>query len=219
VGAAATLEILEPPGVSRLYFWALQVGFHDGRRDRGAGHLGLQWLPDQAGVGRAAVNWGGYRAGPEGGGELEGSESDLPDIAANPNTRGYPWQPGRPYRLAVTRAPGVDAWRASVTDEATGEETVVRDLHVPARWITAPVVWSEVFACCDDPRVVVRWSRLRACTEEGTVVAPTSLTVTYQGQAEGGCANTTVEVDEVGARQVTTADRTVRHGEVVAVPG
>ena len=30
VAAAATLEIVEPPTVSELYFWALQATFRDG---------------------------------------------------------------------------------------------------------------------------------------------------------------------------------------------
>ncbi|MCX6523597.1 MAG: hypothetical protein NTX58_02345, partial [Actinobacteria bacterium] len=43
---AVTLEILEPPSVERLYFWALQADFADenGRHGGGA-HLGLQWHP------------------------------------------------------------------------------------------------------------------------------------------------------------------------------
>src|SRR5207302_11288880 len=53
---AAVLEVVVPPSVPQLYFWALQAGFHDGRRTVGAGHTGLQWLP--TGAPKAAVHWG-----------------------------------------------------------------------------------------------------------------------------------------------------------------
>ncbi|MGH9064198.1 MAG: hypothetical protein ACRDZQ_00880 [Acidimicrobiales bacterium] len=218
VAASVTIEVLEPPAVDRLYFWALQVGFHDGRRDRGAGHTGLQWLPAPTGPPRAAVNWGGYRAPPDGG-ELEGTASDLPSLDGNANTRLYPWVPGGAYRLAVSRSPrpGSPGWRATVTDEQ-GVATVIRDLHGPGAWLTGIGMWSEVFARCDDPRTVVRWSRPRGRTEAGEEVAPAGVAVTYQSHAEGGCANTNAEADEVGIRQVTAAERTVPHGAVLDLP-
>lgn len=219
VAVEATLEVLEPPAVDRLYFWALQVGFHDGRRDRGAAHTGLQWLPAPPGPSRPAVNWGGYRSPTDGGGELGGNESDLPGLDDNPNTRLYSWQPGRPYRLAVERSPAGDGWwRATVTDTVTGETTVVRDLDARASWLSSPVVWSEVFARCDDPRVTVRWSGLRALGDGGEALAPGELSVSYQSRAEGGCDNTTVEVDRVGVLQVTASPRAVRSGASVQVP-
>jgi hypothetical protein len=59
IEVAATLEVLLPPSVKRLYFWALQVTFASGRRLRGGGHLGLQWNARHPGG--TAVNWGGER--------------------------------------------------------------------------------------------------------------------------------------------------------------
>src|SRR5438105_4146046 len=57
--ARAILEILYPPRVDALYFWALQVSFVDpDGTDHGAGHLGLQWSAQFPG--KTAVNWGGY---------------------------------------------------------------------------------------------------------------------------------------------------------------
>lgn len=215
VAAHATLEVVEAPRVDRLYFWAMQVGFHDGQRDRGAGHAGLQWLPSPAGPSLAAVNWGGYRSAGDGGGELDGSRSALP--GTNANTRLYPWTPGRPYRLSVERSPGDSpAWRASITDLGRATTTVIRDLHAPGAWLTGPGVWSEVFARCDDPPVVVRWSDLRATTDTGRQTVPRGLTVTYQGEAEGGCDNTTVVPDGDGVLQMTATGRTVAHGSVLA---
>ena len=38
---AVTLEVVEPPAVDELYFWALQVSFFEGGRHTGAAHLGL----------------------------------------------------------------------------------------------------------------------------------------------------------------------------------
>lgn len=221
VAVSATLEVLEAPAVDALYFWALQVGFHDGRRDRGAGHVGLQWLPASAGPCRPAVNWGGYRAAIDGGGELEGSASGLPAADGNPNTRLYPWGPGRPYRLDVSRCPdgGTEGWRASVTDVEGATTTIIRDLAGPGRWLTTPGVWSEVFARCDDPPVVARWSQLRAVTDSGEELVPSAVVVTYQSHAEGGCDNTTVRTDDVGICQLTGTKREVAHGTVLALGG
>lgn len=222
VAASATLEVLEPPTVDRLYFWALQVGFHDGHKDRGAGHTGLQWLPATPGPPRAAVNWGGYRAPADGGGELPGTASTLAEVGdgnGNANTRAYPWLPGRPYRLEVSRCPDQETgWRATVTDVEAGTTAVIRDLLGPGRFLTAPGVWSEVFARCDDPPVVVRWSRLRALTEAGEEIGPEAVAVTYQGHSEGGCANTNVAVDDLGVRQATATPRDVPHGSVLNLP-
>jgi hypothetical protein len=212
-----TLEVLRPPMVDRLYFWALQASFHDGRRTRGAGHTGLQWSPGPDGP-RRAVNWGGYGDPADGGGELDGTVPELPLVDANPNTCEYDWRPGCAYRLAVYPSPGT-GWRAGVTDEVSGRLTTVRDLRAPGRWLTSPVVWSEVFADCDQPSVAVRWSRPLAVAEDGREVAPREMTVTYQEHGQGGCTNTSVAVDQVGVLQVTTVWRSVPHGAVIALPG
>ncbi len=63
--AEAVLEVVDPPTVPELHFWALQVSFTGGGRGGGGAHLGLQWFPIHPGS--TAVNWGGYAAG---GGEL-----------------------------------------------------------------------------------------------------------------------------------------------------
>jgi len=212
---AATLEILLPPSVPRLYFWALQVSFTDGRHAAGAAHLGLQSHPGHPGG--TAVNWGGYRAG---GGELEGSEPSLPSALGNPNTRDFRWVPGRPYRLRVVPSAAGQGWRGSVTDLENGRETVVRDLYVPAAAaLTTPVVWSEVFARCEHPSTVARWSDLEAVTDDGRSVRPGAVRVGYQRRADGGCDNTTALADPDGAgagvRQVTATERVVAPGAVL----
>ncbi len=214
IEAAATCEVLEPPKVDRLYFWALQVGFHDGRTGRGGAHTGLQWH-SQRPPGRA-VNWGGYRDPADGGGEFDGSLSSLPRLNASGNTMSYPWEVGTPYRLRVRRTG--EAWRATVTDSYSGQETVIRDLDAPGPYLVDPVVWSEVFADCDDPSVTVRWSDLVGVTAGGTTLRPESVVVTYQSASAGGCRNTTVAADHLGVLQTTNARRTVRHGEALALP-
>ncbi|TMM14443.1 MAG: hypothetical protein E6G01_12685 [Actinobacteria bacterium] len=217
---AAVLEVVAPPSVPELYFWALQASFHDGERSVGAGHTGLQWLP--TGSPSPAVNWGGYHAG---GGELGGSVSALPGWDGNPNTRLFAWQPRRRYELTVRKAPsspapgGTHAWRATVSDMASGEQTVIRDLHVSARHLAEPVVWSEVFARCDDPPVSVRWSDLRAVTVTGRPVVPEAVSVTYQPRSQGGCDNTSVRLDGTAISQTTNAARTVPDGSVLRLPG
>src|SRR5437763_4847988 len=133
VSASGTLEVLTPPAVDHLYFWALQVAFPGA----GAAHLGLQWNERHPGFG--AVNWGGYAAD---GSLLPGTESPLPSTPADPNTRDYPWEPGRPYRLRVHRV-DEGAWRGGVTDLRLDNTDTVRDLSAAARYLGDPMVWSE----------------------------------------------------------------------------
>jgi hypothetical protein len=203
VEVGATLEVLVPPAVPELYFWAIQATFLERGRERGGAHLGLQWYPRHPGS--TAVNWGGYDRG---GRELRGTASPLPSATGNPNTRDWRWEPGRPVRLAV-RAVGGGEW-AGVVDG-----TEVRRLHCAGDRLGHPMVWSEVFARCDDPSVVVRWSRFEATTADGRTLSPDRALVTYQQEAEGGCTNTTVRPDGDGVLQVTGAPREVPRGTVV----
>ena len=218
VEVAATLEVVMPPAVPRLYFWALQVSFDDGRRHRGGAHLGLQAHP--AHPGGTAVNWGGYRAAGDGGGELAGSTSPLTSATDNPNTRDFPWVAHRPYRLRIFapdhRVP--QRWRGDVTDLVTATATVVRDLEVPAPFLVQPVIWSEVFARCDHPPAAVRWSDLRARTADHRDVRPSAVRVSYQSRAEGGCDNTTAAPDGDGVVQITNAARRIDPGTTLVWP-
>lgn len=206
------VEILVPPAVPSLYFWALQVSFAGTLAGTGGGaHLGLQW--NDRHPGRGAVNWGGYEPG---GGLLRGTVSDLPSAPRDPNTRDYPWQPQRPYRLRVSASPGFPGhWQGEVTDLVTGDVTVVRHLEAGGDRLESVVVWSEVFARCEDPSVSVRWSGMEGRTEAGDRVTPRGLSVNYQARVAGGCDNTTVRVDDLGVVQTTTAERTVAGGSVV----
>jgi len=214
VEVSAVLEVVVPPAVDRLYFWALQVSFLDGARNRGAAHVGLQWNRNHPGGG--AVNWGGYAAG---GGLLPGSASPLPSTPNDPNTRDYPWQPGRPYRLRVAGAPGAPGrWQAEVTDLRAGRSAVIRSLTAGGDRLGSPTVWSEVFARCEHPSVTVRWSGLEARTADGRTVRPTALSVSYEAHAAGGCDNTTTAADEQGILQVTNTKRSVRQGAVIPPP-
>jgi hypothetical protein len=208
VAADAVLEVRSPPEVLSLYFWALQASFTDRGRHGGAGHLGLQWYP--AHPGSTAVNWGGY--GPDGR-ELDGSPSGLPSATGNPNTRDFPWSPATPYRLRIERT-GADgpggrrSWRGTVTDLATGQLTVVRDLWAPGTGLTGLVVWSEVFAPCDAPGTEVHWSDLCLTSASGGTVPVSHVTVNYQELVDGGCVTTDTRVDGAGVAQVTGTTRT-----------
>ncbi len=203
------VEVVTPPSVGSLYFWALQVGFaHDGR-SLGAGHTGLQWHPAAPG---GAVNWGGYDRG---GRELAGTPSALPEVDSA-NTLRWPWQPARPYRLTVSRGrPG--AWRSEITDLVDGRGVALRELAVDATELTSPVMWTEMFARCDDPPVTVRWSELRARRADGGVLSPTGLMTTYQAFAEGGCSNTESLVDGTSVVQMTglAGPRRGQHGQTL----
>jgi hypothetical protein len=208
VEASVTLEVLHAPPVEHLYFWALQVGFPGA----GGAHLGLQWNRSFPGYG--AVNWGGYAVG---GSLLSGTESPLPSTPADSNTRDYPWEPGREYRLRVSRATP-SHWRGEVADLTTGTATTVRDLIVDSDFLAEPMVWSEVFARCDDPPVTVRWSGFEVVTERGDRVVPGAFVVNYQAHTDGGCANTASVLDKRGGvRQITNAERVTRQGAVLAL--
>lgn len=211
---SATCEVVVAPTVDSLYFWALQAGFHDGRQDRGAAHTGLQWHGRRAG--QRAANWGGYRAAIDGGGELAGSVSALKRLDQNGNTVAYPWEPQRPYRLRISR--GDEGWRSTVTDLASGDSTLIRELHAPGHHLVSPVVWTEVFAGCDAPSATVRWSGLEAVTDAGDIVRPTHLGVSYQDEANGGCENTDIGADDLGVTQTTNTARRTRAGMRLAVP-
>jgi hypothetical protein len=217
----ATLEILVPPVVGRLYFWALQVSFASNRRLQGGAHLGLQWNPKFPGS--TAVNWGGYATGGGGTRLLRGTPSRLPSSRGDRNTRDFDWGFGRRYLLRVSPSPDVPsdghAWRGTVTDLETGDETVVRDLYSGGSQLMSPMVWTESFARCDQPSVTVRWSDLQAVGSDGDDVRPQRVRVNYQSRSDGGCDNTTVSVDELGLLQVTTVQRQVPQGAILPVPG
>lgn len=213
----ATLEIVEPPTVERLYFWALQVAFV--KPDGGAAHLGLQHNRRHPGF--RAANFGGY-APHDVGGLLEGAPSPLPSAPGDENTRDYDWEPLRRYRLAIERvtdpAPsGMFAWRGSVEDLATGRFSVVRVLYSRGEYLRGPVVWTEAFGRCDHPPVVARWSDLEAEGETKGVMAVTAGQVNYQAHDAGGCDNTTMAVEGGAFVQRTTTERTVKLGTLLSV--
>lgn len=215
--AEAVLEVTKVPTVPALYFWALQVSFRERGRAGGGAHLGLQWYP--AHPRSTAVNWGGYA--PDGH-ELEGTPSALPSSTGNVNTRDFAWQPRVPYLLAVSR---VDAphgehryvWRGELTDLASGERVVVRDLFATGSTIASPMVWSEVFADCDAPGAAVRWSSLALRSSDGERGAVTRVHVNYQAVSDGGCATTNSSVDGVGFVQATGSERGSAHGATLSI--
>ena len=201
-----TLSILEPPLVSELYFWALQASFRDGDEVTGGGHLGLQWHPSYPGS--TAVNWGGYDRS---GWELVGSESELPSVLGNPNTRNFEWQAGTGYRLRIfPDRPGW--WAGEVTDLSLGATIVIRRLAGGGDHLTLPVVWSEVFAQCDDPGVTALWSAPGGMTVSGEEWSPESYTTTYQQETDGGCSNTDSRPMDGGVGQLTMVERTNASG-------
>ena len=206
------LEVVEPPSVDRLYFWALQASFSDRGRRLGGAHLGLQHHP--AHPGDAAVNFGGYAAT---GGQLRGTESPLPSARDNPNTRDYVWHPGRRYRLAILPTDEAGAWAGTVTDLDVDVTTEVRRLLPGGTELIDPMVWSEVFARCEHPSASVRWTAPEVRTS-GRWRGVDAAAVSYQRRADGGCDNTNADADGVGLVQTTNVDRRARHGEVLRWP-
>jgi hypothetical protein len=210
---SAVVEIVSAPTVASLYFWALQVGFARGGRAMGAGHTGLQWHPGAPG---GAVNWGGYD---ESGHELPGAPSSLPEVDSQ-NTLAWPWQPGRPYRFTVSAGQS-RTWRSQVTDLADGRQVTLRELAADSTELTSPVVWTEMFARCDDPPVAARWSQLQVRNADGAVVSPSALVSTYQSFTDGGCSNTESRPEGAGVVQVTglAGPRSGHDGQVLPYAG
>lgn len=197
-----TLKVVEPPTVPELYFWALQASFADATGVFGGAHLGLQWHPSYPGS--TAVNWGGYdRSGKE----LVGSESHLPSVLGNANTRNFTWVAGGEYRLRIfPDRPGW--WAGEVTDANSGVATVVRSLPGGGDHLALPIVWSEVFARCNAPGVKVVWANPGGISSSGATWRPEAYTTTYQREADGGCSNTDSRGMVEGVGQLTAVERT-----------
>lgn len=201
---STVLEVLDAPSVQELYFWALEVTFVDrAGRPVGEAHLGLQWFPKHPGS--TAVNFGGYDEGVRPS-ELSGEGSHLPSSTGDPNTRDYAWQTGHRYKLRIFGA-GDGWWSGEVSDLESGDVVMVRRLFGGGSRLARPVVWSEVFARCDDPTSTVRWSSFSP--------RPAGMQVTYQSFNSGGCTNTTTQTDSRGILQRTNTTRTVRDYEVL----
>jgi hypothetical protein len=136
----------------------------------------------------------------------------MTDIDGNPNTRAYDWATGVPHRLTVAR--GDQGWRASIDGQ------MIRELFGGGDSLVDPVVWTEAFARCDDPSVVVRWSQFQCMTADGQTVVPSGVSVNYQSYADGGCDNTTMVLDDAGGvSQVTNESRSVAQGTVLPLDG
>jgi hypothetical protein len=203
---STTFELLDEPARDRLYFWALQAGFADATGGHGGAHFGFQWHPQYPAM--RAVCWGGYA---NVGGELEGGPTTFPSIDGNTNVCMYRWTTGQRWTWRIRRVGDGGVWRAELDDPNTGQTVPIRDLWCKGDRLVDPMVWSEVFAKCDDPSVRVRWSDFSARTATDTI-APVALSVNYQSYADGGCTNTDVVVDDVGIVQVTNAERTTAQG-------
>jgi hypothetical protein len=210
VEVSASFELLDQPRVQRLYFWALQVNFGDRAQSYGGGHFGFQWHPSYPDS--RAVCWGGYA---NVGGELSGGPTSFPSIDGNPNVCGYEWTVGVPWTWRIRRIGDGDVWRAEFDDPSTGVTVAIRDLNCRGDRLSAPMVWSEVFAHCDDPSVRVRWSNFAVRTAGGLERAATGATVNYQSYEDGGCSNTDVVADGTAVVQVTNTERHTPQGATV----
>ncbi|MEO5842477.1 MAG: hypothetical protein ABIQ73_03000 [Acidimicrobiales bacterium] len=208
VEVSATFELLDEPAQERLYFWALQAGFADASGGYGGAHFGFQWHPQYPA--KRAVCWGGYA---HVGGELDGGPTTFPSIDGNPNVCAYPWTTGQRWTWRIRRvSDGV--WRAELDDPNTGETVPIRDLWCRGDRLVDPMVWSEVFAHCDDPSVHVRWSELATRTATDAIL-PFAVSVNYQSYADGGCTNTNSFVDGFGFVQATNTERVTAQGAIL----
>jgi hypothetical protein len=202
------LTVLWRPEHSRLCFWALQASFGGSQGKTGAAHTGLQWNARHPR--NRAVNWGGYHTA---GAVLDGTPSRLASAPGHVNTLDYEWEPGVRYRFRIEQSPEPGWWSAFVT-APDGDPLEIRRLHGGGDRLTAPVVWSEIFAACDDPSVAVRWEDPVAFTDTGPV-RPRAYRVTYGSVERGSCSNTTVLVSDGGVLQVTNVERLVDAESVI----
>ena len=208
---STTFELLEEPAQHRLYFWALQAGFADAAGAHGGAHFGFQWHPQYPAM--RAVCWGGYA---NVGGELDGGPTTFPSIDGNTNVCAYPWTTGQRWTWRIRRIGDGGVWRAELDDPNTGQTVPIRDLWCRGDQLVDPMVWSEVFAHCDDPSVPIRWSNFGARTAVESI-APLSVSVNYQSYTDGGCTNTNVFADDVGVVQVTNAERVTPQGATITL--
>jgi hypothetical protein len=214
VACSVVLEVLQEPVVDKLYFWALQASFLDAFGvSHGAAHTGLQWNPRHPD--RRAVNWGGYAQAADVRSVLDGTDSPLPGIPGDRNTRNYPWREGTPYRFTIHR--GAVGWAASVTDVAADATVTIRELYAGGDRLGGFVMWSELFCRGDDPTTVVRWSDPRVVTASGQVLAPAGVQATFPGGEQWRRLNAVT--DEVGVLQVTDARRTTKNMTALRLPG
>lgn len=204
---SATLEVVTEPSVSYLYFWALQASFADaGGTVFGAAHTGLQWNPRHP-AGRA-VNWGGYRRTDDVSSVLDGTHSTLPGIAGDENTRNFSWTAGVGYQFTISRTDS--GWRSTVVDTSTGERTVIRELFAGGDRLNGFVVWMEIFAPCDAPTTLVRWSGLAVANEARGVRHQVRSLRTSFPDVPGACTNNDARVDGSSWLQLTNDRRTTR---------
>ena len=201
VAVSARLTVDALPPVAELYFWALQASFRDGPAAGTAAPTSACSGTRPTRAPAPSTGAGTRRAAAI----LPGSESALPSGSGNANTRDYWWEPAVPHLLTIERAAG-GGWAGSV------DGTHVRTLAAGGDRLDGLMVWSEVFARCDDPPVAVRWSGFRATLATGEVVSPVALRVNYQGRSQGGCDNTSAIPDGDGVVQVTNTPRQVPTG-------
>lgn len=220
---AVTITVKECPTAPLIYFWAMQASFSNGTEHCGGAHLGLQWHPYYPD--HKAVNWGGYCS--HNGAILAGTDSILPKSAGDVNTRDFNWIVDRPYRLRISLLdqPGPSAkeigwpkdepifiWRGEITDLVTNQTTTVRDLYSAGNLISGPVVWSEIFARCDDTPAAVEWSDFECVMRSGRLAPITTLSVTHSVGPDGGCENSDVEFDGKAATLRTSTTRRTPNG-------
>lgn len=214
-GAAVEFQLRDWPRTDRLVFWALQVSFVESSTGRvtGGGHLGLQWHPQYPG--RTAACWGGYHVG---GGELSGGPLAFPSALGNPNTCNFSFSPGVRYRFVIEPHP--DGWAGRIQTH-TGS-TTLRVLFGGGDAITAPMMWTECFAACDDPSISAAWFRPQTMAFDGSIRDIDRVAVNYQTVADGGCSTTNSRLVRdpsgvVGIEQATNVARVTAQGAELAL--
>jgi hypothetical protein len=211
---SATLEVVTEPAAAYLYFWALQASFTDASGTAfGAAHTGLQWNPRHPG-GRA-VNWGGYGKTADVSRVLDGTHSTLPGIPGDENTRNFSWTSGVGYEFTISRVER--GWRSTVVDTSTGERTVIRDLLAGGDRLNGFVVWMEIFAPCDAPTTLVRWTDLAVADEARGARHQVRSVRTGFPDVRGACTNNDSRVDKFGWLQLTNDRRTTRTANTLTI--
>ena len=154
------------------------------------------------------MNWGGYGTTADVSSVLDGTHSTLPGIPGDENTRSFAWTAGVGYQFTISQ--GERGWRSTVVDASTGEPTVIRELFAGGDRLNGFVVWMEIFAPCDAPTTLVRWSDLAVADEaRGLRHQVRSLRTSFP-DVRGACTNNDSRVDDSGWLQLTNDHRTTK---------
>ena len=214
VACSVVLEVVQPPTVAALYFWALQASFLDAHRPvlrRGPHRAPVE--PPPPGQPGGELGWlraGGRRHLHPGRQRLTAARH--PRGPEHPHVRVARRDPVPLHDPSRHRRVGVDGDRSG----RPAPEVTVRELYAAGDRLGGFVMWSELFCRGDDPPTRCGGRSRRPSPRPVADRAAAALHATFPDGPEW--RDLDVVVDGVGVQQVTTTGRTLRGGVVPAAP-